>query len=108
VWCGLSGAALVEEDAAVVGRIEIASAKQISVYFIEALRGCALPVSIINSTAWSSMKVHDRNALWIATFFVVDRVDWGDLKMARSIRCKGSVERRHFDRLEVDGLEMNL
>jgi hypothetical protein len=73
MWCGLPGAALIEEDTAVVGGIEVLSvcikvrSRELYVYGC-----CTSPVAVINSSSWSAMEVDNGHAFGVTAFFVVD------------------------------------
>lgn len=54
---------LIEEDAAVVGRVKV------------------LPVRVLNAAARSAMEVDDRDTRGCAGLFPIDGVDGGDVKM---------------------------
>ena len=71
--CGLSGAALIEQDGAVVRGIEVTSVSQeISSIDQEFLGMQSAPVFIANSSPWSAVKEDNGNAVCIAAFFVVN------------------------------------
>lgn len=80
---GFARATLVKENASVVGGVEVASscASQI-VRELETRRpDGASPVAVIYASSWSSVKVHDRDATWLAALLIVQRVDGRDFQM---------------------------
>lgn len=62
VRCGFSGTALIEKNGAVDGRVKVST------------------IYIVDITAWSSVKVYDRETCFETTFFPVQIVDFADFK----------------------------
>ena len=94
---GLSGAALVEEDTAVVRGVKITPVFHISLFatLCVAFKVLCLPVGVLNASSRTTMQVDDGNAVWIAAFFPVDGVDIGHLEVTRLVYGEWGIKGCH-------------
>lgn len=69
---GFSGATLVEENAAVVGGVEVTSAVLVLVADEGIYRGSVSPIAVVNSSSRSSVKIDNGDAVRVAAFFPID------------------------------------